>query len=427
MKISIAIPTRERAQFLRASLATVTAIDDADLEIIVSDNASADDTADVARSFQDMRIRYVNTGRRVSQRQNFENALRASSGDYVMLIGDDDAVLVRQWPHLRAILSREAPAALSWPALFYQWPALEKRAGGGMLRLRRGLVYGQPFVRTSAEHQRAICRLERTREDFSPKLYHGFLSRAVIDRLAAKTGDVVMSGQIDAYISAAATAMMTDYLYVRHPFTMLAMGPQSGGSSVLRQFATREKGTLDRVEDEAVHDPVRDPVAGPFPSLGFYLLAGIEQARRHVFDNDLPLDHGAYYAMILDQLAHVPEAARARGITILRELAQANGSQAVLNASLAKMGRPKSGSGAARPGALSGIARRIESLSHLTLSRAVVDLKTRGGEGSAPGAVDHAARVADRLIGDAMPEMSIDEPRLWRGLLLRAAREIYGL
>ena len=50
MKISIVIPTRERALYLRQSLATALAIDDPDVEIIVTDNESTDDTAAHAAS-----------------------------------------------------------------------------------------------------------------------------------------------------------------------------------------------------------------------------------------------------------------------------------------------------------------------------------------------------------------------------------------
>ncbi|MEJ6708905.1 MAG: glycosyltransferase [Amylibacter sp.] len=47
MKISIIIPTRDRAFYLRQSLATATAIVDPNIEILVSENASVDDTEQV--------------------------------------------------------------------------------------------------------------------------------------------------------------------------------------------------------------------------------------------------------------------------------------------------------------------------------------------------------------------------------------------
>lgn len=424
MKLSLCIPTRERAAFLAPCLRTVSAVDDPALEIIVSDNASADDTRAVVEAAADPRIRYVNTGRRVSQRQNFENAISASTGDYVLVIGDDDGVLARQWPLLRAILSERRPAALSWPALFYHWPAPEKYGGGGRLRLSRATLYGAPMQQSAAAQIAAITGLARTREDFSPKLYHGFLARPVLEALKAKTGHYLMSGQIDAYIAAAALKFLPDYLYIRHPFTMLAMGPKSGGSSIAAQFRAGDANdTARRVAEEAVADPVIEPMEMPFPALGFYYLNGVEQARRLVFDGDLPLDLRAYIAWIGEQLEAVPGVARTRGIALLEQLlVEYPGEQedrealAALAARLARMPEPSMQGHAAKP----ALIRRIESLSMIEPKRITIDLKPRG-----LAAVDGAVVIADHLIGS---HVAGDDPaRAWRGALIRAAKLLLGL
>ena len=71
MLISIIIPTRDRAEVLRYSLASCARIIDRELEIIVSDNSSVDDTPAVVAKFQDSRIRYVRTPQRYSMRAKF--------------------------------------------------------------------------------------------------------------------------------------------------------------------------------------------------------------------------------------------------------------------------------------------------------------------------------------------------------------------
>ena len=89
MLISIVIPSRDRAKYLKYSLQTALAISDQNLEILVSDNASEDNTKELVKSFSDSRLRYINTGARISMRANFELALKASRGDYVIFFGDD--------------------------------------------------------------------------------------------------------------------------------------------------------------------------------------------------------------------------------------------------------------------------------------------------------------------------------------------------
>ena len=47
MRISLVFPTRERAELLRHCLTGALACDDPDLEIVVSDNHSTDETPDM--------------------------------------------------------------------------------------------------------------------------------------------------------------------------------------------------------------------------------------------------------------------------------------------------------------------------------------------------------------------------------------------
>src|SRR5207253_431279 len=91
--ISIIIPTRERVETLRATLSTALDQKSDQIEILVADNASSDGTQSFVASVRDSRVRYVNSGRRVSMSANWEIALEHASGEYLLIIGDDDAIL----------------------------------------------------------------------------------------------------------------------------------------------------------------------------------------------------------------------------------------------------------------------------------------------------------------------------------------------
>ncbi|HXM76782.1 MAG TPA: glycosyltransferase, partial [Thermoanaerobaculia bacterium] len=54
--ISVVIPTRERAAKLRYTLQTVLSQPGDDFEVVVSDNASEDATAETVSSFRDSRL-----------------------------------------------------------------------------------------------------------------------------------------------------------------------------------------------------------------------------------------------------------------------------------------------------------------------------------------------------------------------------------
>src|SRR5438094_861105 len=91
--ITVVIPTRERVATLRSTVATALDQRSRDLEVLVSDNASNDGTAAFIHTVADARLRYVNTGRRLSMSANWEFALEHVRGEYILIVGDDDALL----------------------------------------------------------------------------------------------------------------------------------------------------------------------------------------------------------------------------------------------------------------------------------------------------------------------------------------------
>ena len=103
-KITVIIPTRERPDTLEMSLRTVTAQNYDNLEIIVSDNFSCDNTEAVVRRNQDPRIKYINTRKRVSMSHNYEFALAHVQEGWVAIIGDDDGLLPDCLEHVGEIL-----------------------------------------------------------------------------------------------------------------------------------------------------------------------------------------------------------------------------------------------------------------------------------------------------------------------------------
>ena len=58
MKVTVGIPTYNRSDMLKQSIASVLAQSFTGFRLLVSDNASDDDTPDVVRSFGDARIDY---------------------------------------------------------------------------------------------------------------------------------------------------------------------------------------------------------------------------------------------------------------------------------------------------------------------------------------------------------------------------------
>jgi glycosyltransferase involved in cell wall biosynthesis len=102
--ISVVIPTKDRAAFLREALESVIALRDEDmrLEIIVADNGSTDETVDVAKACGALVVPVEKRGAAAARNA----ALHVASGDFIAFLDDDDVWLPGHLrPHL-AMLAR---------------------------------------------------------------------------------------------------------------------------------------------------------------------------------------------------------------------------------------------------------------------------------------------------------------------------------
>src|SRR5690606_14595744 len=95
---SIAICTRNRAEYLRDAIASCLNQTVDDHEVIVIDDGSTDETREVVSEFQDDRIQYFfqqHSG--VSVARN--HAVSRAQADYVVVLDDDDIMLPNRLLH----------------------------------------------------------------------------------------------------------------------------------------------------------------------------------------------------------------------------------------------------------------------------------------------------------------------------------------
>lgn len=88
--MTVGIPTYNRSALLSESIRSVLAQSYQDFYLIVSDNASTDDTEDVVRSFRDERIHYSRSDTNVGLTPNFNRVIELAQTPYVAVLSDDD-------------------------------------------------------------------------------------------------------------------------------------------------------------------------------------------------------------------------------------------------------------------------------------------------------------------------------------------------
>lgn len=95
--LTIAIPTFNRCAYLKQLLTVLSdqLKNEARVELIVSDNASTDDTPGVVQGFLDrgLDFRCIRNKENLGAEVNFQQCFQAATGKYVWIIGDDDLIV----------------------------------------------------------------------------------------------------------------------------------------------------------------------------------------------------------------------------------------------------------------------------------------------------------------------------------------------
>ena len=96
--LSICLPTFNRARYLECLLEDL-AVNIGELgysyELLIGDNASEDDTAEVVRAYNDrLTLRYIRRPENIGAARNFAELFEAAQGRYLVYVGDDDLLLL---------------------------------------------------------------------------------------------------------------------------------------------------------------------------------------------------------------------------------------------------------------------------------------------------------------------------------------------
>lgn len=89
-RVSVCIPTHNRAEYLARSMRSVLDQTFGDFELIISDNASTDKTTQTVRSFGDRRIRYEPSAANAGSRENWNRCVALAETPYIAILHDDD-------------------------------------------------------------------------------------------------------------------------------------------------------------------------------------------------------------------------------------------------------------------------------------------------------------------------------------------------
>jgi len=121
-RFSVLVPTRARPATLRHTLATIASQPGDDYEIVVADNCGGPDTRGIVDELASQSIRYTRSDEILPMTENWERGLALCSGDYITVLGDDDAFVPSTLEMARKVIAVSNPELISWSPHTYWWP-----------------------------------------------------------------------------------------------------------------------------------------------------------------------------------------------------------------------------------------------------------------------------------------------------------------
>lgn len=230
-KVSIVIPTRSRAHLLPAAIRSSLKQTYEDIEIVICDNASQDNTAEVVQPFlADRRIRYVRTPTSLSMPDNWDHALTFATGDYITYLTDDSVLFPKCIEFAMQELARTNQKAAVWrhAAYYYSdWYELS----------RRNVLYVPRTSNTvskvdSETMLRRLFNMERGNISIDiPKFINSICHREVVESIRQQQGRVFPPSCPDFSSAAGVLHNTSSYLLIERALYIDSVTKESIGAS----------------------------------------------------------------------------------------------------------------------------------------------------------------------------------------------------
>ena len=281
---SVVIPTRQRAETLRACLETCLAQDFDDYEILVVDNASTRETRAVVEAVGSERVRYLRSDRLLAMSANWELAVSEARGEYVTVVGDDDALMPYALRELARLVEEHGrPGAIRWSRAIWTWPTIAVQEDANCLILPMSRVVEWLDTREVIADVMAF----RVGSDQLPMIYNSVIRRDVIDQVRDRCGSVFPTIYPDVYSGFALGSVAGRYLSVEVPMGIAGLGGRSNGVATLMQEDGRseianEFNSLNRESGYLPHPRVPDLTNAPV-----HIVDSFEHARDRLFPDDV--------------------------------------------------------------------------------------------------------------------------------------------
>lgn len=247
-RFSIVIPARNSSATLRHTLNTcLNQRYKGSYEIIISDNSS-DGNTEIYRMVQeinDKHIKYFRTPRELHLPKSFEYAFLKTSGEYILSIGSDDALLPWTLEVLDDVICRYPDEEIMyWERGFYAWPGFN---GGqeNQFVIPRRYQKGQYNERYINAISFLTASLKTPANMYAmPLLYiNSMFRRSYFDTLLVHTGRLWDGICQDLYMGVVTSLIVPRILCLQYPLSIAGMSSGSVGATSNAPLVEVDDGT----------------------------------------------------------------------------------------------------------------------------------------------------------------------------------------
>ncbi|MBN9378565.1 MAG: glycosyltransferase [Chlamydiales bacterium] len=232
-KFSVLLPTRNRLEYLKFAINSVLQQDYENWEIVVSDNCSDQDIEGYITSLADQRIKYYRTETFIPVTDNWNMALEKSDGDYVIMLGDDDALMQGYFRTLLNLLKDfDSPDLVYSSALLYAYPGVVPGFPQGLLHKWGNAEFlegkTRPFLLDKAQAVDTVQRSLQFKVLFNFNMQFALVSRCLIQE-CQKQGSFYQSPFPDYYAMTVLMLKAKKILAVPDPLVVVGITSKSFG------------------------------------------------------------------------------------------------------------------------------------------------------------------------------------------------------
>jgi glycosyltransferase involved in cell wall biosynthesis len=106
-KLSICIPTYNRGEIVKKTIENILTCKEKDIEVVVSNNGSTDNTDELIRSISDDRLKYIGNKQNQGFTYNLLKVIEFATADFVFLLSDEDDLILEPIKDIINIIERK--------------------------------------------------------------------------------------------------------------------------------------------------------------------------------------------------------------------------------------------------------------------------------------------------------------------------------